>query len=302
MPQVDRRLQEEADRSQTYLIYQQTEPQLSALLNRTLITAHMADVISHPALGFSILLQESRFDDLTRMYGLFGRVADGHRSLQVALAKWIVDQGLRINDGLALAGQDMPEQMDHDGEGKKESEQGAGARTRGALQWVQNVLDLKDKFDELRARAFHNDKAFEKTINDAFTTFVNKNAKAPEYVSLFLDENLKKGLKGKSEAEVDVVLDKAIALFRFLIEKDRFERYYNTHLSRRLITNRSVSEDAERGMLSKLKIESGSAFTKSGEGMMKDIKTSEDMAGEFRRYQDRANAKVRGAVCGARAS
>jgi cullin 3 len=30
----------------------------------------------------------------------------------------------------------------------------------------------------------------------AFTDFVNQNYKAPEYISLFVDENLKKGLKG----------------------------------------------------------------------------------------------------------
>jgi len=41
-----------------------------------------------------------------------------------------------------------------------------GARTKAALAWVQNVLDLKDKFDTLLARAFGSDKAFEKIIND----------------------------------------------------------------------------------------------------------------------------------------
>jgi hypothetical protein len=30
----------------------------------------------------------------------------------------------------------------------------------------------------------------------AFESFVNLNEKAPEYISLFIDENLKKGLKG----------------------------------------------------------------------------------------------------------
>ena len=32
----------------------------------------------------------------------------------------------------------------------------------------------------------------------AFTVFVNKNLKSPEYISLFVDENLRKGLKGVS--------------------------------------------------------------------------------------------------------
>lgn len=43
-------------------------------------------------------------------------------------------------------------------------------------------------------------------------------------------------------------------LFRFLQDKDVFERYYKQHLAKRLLFNRSVSDDAERSMLSKLKV------------------------------------------------
>lgn len=53
---------------------------------------------------------------------------------------------------------------------------------------------------------------------------------------------------------MDDVLDKTITLFRFLQDKDVFERYYKQHLAKRLLLNRSVSDDAERGMLSKLKV------------------------------------------------
>lgn len=53
---------------------------------------------------------------------------------------------------------------------------------------------------------------------------------------------------------MDEVLDKTIMLFRFLRDKDVFERYYKQHLAKRLLFNRSVSDDAERGMLGKLKV------------------------------------------------
>ena len=82
------------------------------------------------------------------------------------------------------------------------------------------------------------------------------------------------------------MLNKTVSLFRFLIEKDSFERYYNSHLAKRLISARSVSDDAERNMLAKFKIEAGSSFTKSAEGMMKDIKISEDTLVEYKRHQD----------------
>ncbi len=42
---------------------------------------------------------------------------------------------------------------------------------------------------------------------------------------------------------------------RYLQEKDVFEKYYKQHLAKRLLSGRTISDDAERGMLVKLKTE-----------------------------------------------
>lgn len=57
-----------------------------------------------------------------------------------------------------------------------------------------------------------------------------------------------------TEQEVEIILDKTMVLFRFLQEKDMFERYYKQHLGRRLLSNKSVSDDLEKNMISKLKV------------------------------------------------
>ena len=57
-----------------------------------------------------------------------------------------------------------------------------------------------------------------------------------------------------SEQEVEMVLDKTMVLFRFLQEKDVFERYYKQHLARRLLGNKSISDDSEKNMITKLKV------------------------------------------------
>jgi hypothetical protein len=57
-----------------------------------------------------------------------------------------------------------------------------------------------------------------------------------------------------SEQEIEGVLDKSMVLFRFLQEKDVFERYYKQHLAKRLLLNKSVSDDSEKNMISKLKV------------------------------------------------
>lgn len=89
-----------------------------------------------------------------------------------------------------------------------------------ALKWVQDVLDLKDLFDRLLKVCFADDRIIQAAMNEvrrrtlifrvlhtltrkitgvlmqAFESFINLHPKAPEYISLFIDENLKKGLKG----------------------------------------------------------------------------------------------------------
>ncbi|GAA6008585.1 hypothetical protein JCM10207_007167 [Rhodosporidiobolus poonsookiae] len=303
MQKINRRLDEEATRAQSYLA-PSTEPLLISLLEHVLIEQHLSSILEHPSAGLSTLIHDSRIDDLRLMYALFGRVGKGHAALQAGVSAWIIAIGKQVNEGIdALGGTggEDPKGKGKAREGAEEDDAGkkkdaavgpVNARTKAALGWVQNVLDLKDKFDTLLAKAFNSDKDFEKAINTAFSVFVNENRKSPEYISLFIDENLRKGLKGKTEDEVDTVLNKSVALFRFLTEKDAFEKYYNTHLSRRLIGQRSVSDDAERNMLAKFKVEAGAAFTKSAEGMMKDVKISEDTVAEYRRHQDRTGNKA----------
>ena len=60
--------------------------------------------------------------------------------------------------------------------------------------------------------------------------------RSPEFVSLFIDDRLRKGLKGAaSDDDMDGVLDRAMTLFRFLQEKDVFEKYYKQHLAKRYV-------------------------------------------------------------------
>lgn len=80
------------------------------------------------------------------------------------------------------------------------------------------------------------------------------------------------------------MLDKSITVFRYLTDKDVFERYYKGHLAKRLLLGRSVSDDAERGMLAKLKVECGYQFTQKLEGMFHDMKLSDDAMDAYRAH------------------
>ena len=97
----------------------------------------------------------------------------------------------------------------------------------------------------------------------------------------------------RTDLEVDIALEKIIIVFRYLTDKDVFERYYKGHLAKRLLLGRSVSDDAERQMLGKLKVECGHQFTQKLEGMFNDMKLSAETMEGYRAHLARTTVRER---------
>ncbi|KAG2756581.1 Cullin-domain-containing protein [Suillus brevipes Sb2] len=294
---VEARLDSEQARTYHYL-FSQTGGPLRKILERHLLTHNLSTVIGMPNSGLDVMVDLDKFDDLNRLYRLFLMVPNGLPTLKRSFKDSILRRGREINLASTSidTGQDMDDGDLNDAENTKGKDKGQGRTATGpatltlALKWVQTVLDLKDRFDSVWTRAFDSNREVESSLNEAFEDFINLNEKAPEYISLFIDENLKKGLKGKTDMEVDAVLDKTITVFRYITEKDAFERYYKNHLAKRLLLGRSVSDDAERGMLAKLKVECGYQFTQKLEGMFHDMKISADTMQAYRKYLEGVSA------------
>ena len=103
------------------------------------------------------------------------------------------------------------------------------------------------------SKSFANDKTFQNTLNSAFEHFINIGQRAPEYISLYMDDRLRKGVKGVSDDnDIETTLDKVMILFRYLSEKDMFEKYYKQHLAKRLLSGRAVSLSSTAPMLPRL--------------------------------------------------
>lgn len=80
-------------------------------------------------------------------------------------------------------------------------------------------------------------------------------------------------------------MDRVIVIFRYLADKDVFEAYYKNHLAKRLLGNKSGSEEAERTMVSLLKAECGYQFTSKLEGMFNDMRISKETAEKYRSHK-----------------
>ena len=125
------------------------------------------------------------------------------------------------------------------------------------VSYVEGLLRLKAKFHSIIEQSFGGDKGFATTTQKAFEAFVNLNPASAEHISLFLDEHLRTGFKGMADADVEALTDQVMLLFRYLQDKDVFEKYFKTHLAKRLLSPKAAAEDQERAIILKLKTECG---------------------------------------------
>lgn len=72
-------------------------------------------------------------------------------------------------------------------------------------------------------------------------------------------------------------LNSVMQLFRYINGKDVFEAFYKKDLAKRLLLNKTASQDLERSMISRLKTECGADFTSKLEGMFKDMTLSKEV-------------------------
>ncbi|KUI57531.1 Cullin-3A [Cytospora mali] len=272
------RLNEEKERCNT-TIYPQTTSKIVTVVEEQLIAKHLDKFLELEGSGLRAMIDNDRIEDLAKLYEIVCMVPSGIDKVKKIMQQRVVMLGLEIEKALKEANFSA-QQPAADGEEAKPLT-GSARLTASAVRWVDDVLKLKDKFDTFLRECFRGDKILESALTKSFSEFINMFKRCSEFVSLFIDDNLKNGMRGKTEAEVDESMEKAIILVRYLQDRDMFQRYYQKHLARRLLHGKSESQDAEKQLISRMKQEIGSHFTSKFEGMFKDMDTSRDLTAGY---------------------
>jgi cullin 3 len=187
-----------------YYLRETSWPKLLTIMEKALISNHMKTVVEMPESGLTYLLSSDRISDLTAMYNLLGRVKEGHKLMMEITKKFVEDAGNSIINN-------------------EEYE-----KTETNATYIPALITLYEKyFTKIHPQAFAGDKSFLTELGKAFGTFINdQKSRAPEFLSLFIDENLNKLSRGKTtEEDVEKALESSINLFRFVVERDLFEKY-----------------------------------------------------------------------------
>lgn len=159
---------------------------------------------------------------------------------------------------------------------------------------VKSIIALHEKYLGVTVNDFSNHSLFQKTQKEAFTEVVNTNVgqfSTAELVSTYCDRILKSGGEKLNESEVEESLNRIVQLFAYLTDKDIFAEYYRNQLAKRLLNQRCTSDDSEKRMIAKLKMQCGTQFTSKVEGKFGDLAVGAGQRSEFGNRMQSVNTK-----------
>ncbi|KAI8921498.1 Cullin [Entophlyctis helioformis] len=307
MKKAESRLLEEEKRVEMYL-HSSTSKALITTCENVLIKNHTAAIQDE----FQMLLDNDRVEDLARMYGLLCRVADGLDRLRIIFEAHVHKQGLNAVEKLAesaaaAAAEGIKPKGDDDDDEEpapkkkvvpsKKPAAGAEADVEPKM-YVDALLHVHKKYAELVAAAFRGDSGFVASLDKACREFVNRNvvcrsssSKSPELLARYSDSLLKKTNKTVEDSEFEEVLNSVMTVFKYIEDKDVFQKFYTNFLARRLVYGTSASDDGETSMLGKLKDTCGHEYTSKLSRMFTDMGVSKDLNDGFKEQMERTHSK-----------
>lgn len=264
MKKAEERLREEEDRVERYL-NTNTRKALVSKCEHVLIREHAERLWEH----FQTLLDYDKDEDLQRMYALLARIPEGLEPLRKKFEEHVKKAGLAAVAKLV-------------GEATESAEPDPKA-------YVDALLEVHQKNSETVTRSFRGEAGFVASLDKACRDFVNRNAatgtsttKSPELLAKHADALLRKSNKMAEEEDLEGALNKVMVLFKYIDDKDVFQQFYTTKLSKRLIHGVSASDEAEASMISKLKEACGFEYTNKLQRMFTDMSLSKDLTEQFK--------------------
>ena len=137
-------------------------------------------------------------------------------------------------------------------------------------KFVPALINLKKEMDEIVQMCFDNHNDFQDAENKEFSLVMSKEL-YPKQLANYADFCMRNGFKGKSEEEIENTLNDIISIFKNINSKLVFQNETEKKMSDRLIKNSSLSLNAEKSFISKLKQESGVTYVSKMQEMINDL-------------------------------
>ena len=262
---AERALNEEKTRVADYL-NPASERTLLIVCEEEILEKCQSVLMEKEGSGCRVLLTNNKSVDLRRMFHLFSRLEKGLNPMATIVEQFITSRGNEIINQ------------------RKARLDGGEKDKNDDPTFVKALLGLHEKFLGVIKSDFSGHSLFQKALKEAFENIVNKKVGMftnAELMSTFTDRVLRSGGEKLNEGEVEENLEKVVQLFSYLTDKDLFAEIYRNQLAKRLLNQSSASDDAEKIMIAKLKMQCGTHFTSKMEGMLSDLDVGMDQHKEF---------------------
>jgi len=269
-------LNEERNRVADYL-NSSSESKILKVLDEEILEKVEMVLLEKETSGCRALLQNDKSEDLQRMFRLFSRLENGLNPMASIVQSFISSMGDDIINR------------------RKARLDGGEKDKNDDPRFVKALIALHEKYLGVVKKDFSGHSLFQKALKDAFVEVVNKNVgqySNSELMSTFCDRILKSGGEKLSESEVEETLDRIVQIFSYLTDKDMFAEIYRNQLAKRLLNQRSTSNDAEKLMIAKLKMQCGTQFTSKMEGMLADLAVGGEQRTEFEQRMRSVDTKL----------
>ncbi|KAL3819937.1 hypothetical protein ACJIZ3_005842 [Penstemon smallii] len=256
----------------SYYLHSSTETILLEKVHKELLVVYTNQLLEKEHSGLHILLKNDKVEDVTRIYRLFHKNTKALELIANMFKQHVNSEGMILV------------QQAEDAVGNKAGNAG-GAQEQ---VFMRKVIELHDKYLGYVKKCFSENFLIHKAFKEAFEIFCNKavaGSSCAEFLASYTDDILKKGGSQKlSDEVIEETLEKVVNLLAYISEKDLFAEFYRKKLSRRLLFDRSVSDDHERSILTKLKQQCGTQFTSKMEGMITDLTLAKENQNHFQEY------------------
>jgi len=270
MKKAEARLREEEERVKLYL-----HPDIAIPLKKACNEVLIADHQNLLREEFQVLLDNDREEDMARMYNLLSRISDGLDPLRAKFETHVRNAGLAAVAKVA-----------------------SDAEKLEPKTYVDALLEVHTQYSGLVKRAFNDEPEFTRSLDNACREFVNRNEvckagsnKSPELLAKYTDVLLRKSGTGVEDAELESTLAQIMTVFKYIEDKDVFQKFYSRMLARRLVHSNSSSDDAEMSMISKLKEACGFEYTNKLQRMFQDMQISKDLNNGYKEHLSAVGVK-----------
>ncbi|CAH8620215.1 unnamed protein product [Dicrocoelium dendriticum] len=160
-------------------------------------------------------------------------------------------------------------------------------------RFVQFIDDIFDGMSLFRNQM---DKAFNKAVNErggATTSSKPFTPRPSELLSRYMDSLLRKYSKLLSESDLESKIASSIDIFKYIEDKDVFQKYYQRMLCKRLISNVQPVMELEELAINQLKAVCGYEFTAKFQRMFNDVQLAPELNAKFTQYLEANNIHLR---------